>query len=233
MNPAGATFSWENTIGHSSRLLAAIGVSVLAHLLIFQLFLVLGPEHANSPAPAPELTFLSPDVPEHRALLESIRAQFPTAALSHPKLSSERWMKHSFHPSYHWPQTEPLLPKLSPSPATPPPLAPKLPLENAASTARGQLLLSPALRTRAPHLSQLPSFPSLPAGQSRIEAPRFWVAVQPSGEVAHVFLESSSGQPETDRNTEAFLRQLHFVPTPQSKALEWGQAALQEPNSTQ
>jgi hypothetical protein len=229
MNPSETTFFWVKPSGQSSRLFTSLGVSLLVHLLVFQLFLVLGPEHANSPAPAPELTFLSREIPEHRALLESIQAQFPTAALSHPKLSSERWLQPEFRASYRWPQTAPILPAL-PNPAAHfPTIAPPLPLQETSITSpQARVLLSGALKNRSPKSPNPPVAPA-PASTS-LESPRFWIAVRPSGEVAHVFLDSPGVPSESSRSTETFLRQLRFDPNHTAPELEWGQAVLQPAN---
>jgi hypothetical protein len=224
MHPSGTLFFWGKALAQPSRLITSLGVSLLAHLLVFQLFWVLGPEHATSPAPAPELTVLSREIPEHRSLLESIQAQFPTAARSHPKLSSEPWLRSDFHASHHWLHTEPLLPPLPPSTSAPA-LGPARSLsETSLASAHGRLLLSAPLQNRTPRSlgMALPSPSRNPGGSAR-----FWIAVRPSGEVAHVFLQSPSLIPEEARAMEAFLHQVRFEPDPTAPDLQWGQATLQ------
>ncbi len=228
MDSAGLTFSWTPPRWFCPRLSATLGVSVLVHLLIFFLFLVLGPEHLTSPPPAPEISLLSPDVPEHQALLESLRSESPIAALAHQLLPSTHLAKLPFRRSFQNQKSAPLSNQQNFLPPTFPLIKlpetsrdQSLPPESPAPLFTGKLELDAELSSRIP--ANL-SIPTTPVSQL-LEPSRFRIALREDGKVAFLILEKSSGNEEADRKAELIIKNLTFGQSTNQR-LQWGKAAL-------
>lgn len=201
---------------------------MLVHLLIFFLFLVLGPEHLTSPPPAPEISILSPDIPEHHALLESLLSESPIASLAHQLLPSNHLAKLPFHPSFKSQKSAPLsnpqtlLPSTFPlirlpDTAQPPSVLPTSP----APVFTGKLELDAELSSRIP--ANL-SIPTAPVSQL-LEPSRFRIALREDGKVAFLIIEKSSGNEEADRRAELLIKNLTFGQS-SNQRLQWGKASL-------
>lgn len=221
------SFDWERTERwHQSRLLRFFATSVLAHLLVFQLFQIVTQEKVTAPERERELQLLSSEHPEHRTLLQAVEAEAPLAALSHQLLpSSEALPQRPYRSAFADTHVPPKLPPLWKPPS--PTLIPKF-TRSTAKTERaprmepfpGALNLSFPLKER---LLSLPKIPCLPHGKS-LENPEFLIGVSKEGSVKFLVLQRSSGDPVADVSAEQALRQTLFArATPET---EWAEASL-------
>jgi hypothetical protein len=214
----------------------ALGLSALLHLLLFQLFLVLGPEHATSPAPAPEIELISSQIPEHRALLESIQARSPAAALAHQLLPPEAAPAPRFRPSL--PPNAPGLVQLQiPDLPTPelPPILPPLPPSPLPSESRPLIVLEPAAlqnRILPANPPAAGSSPTQPHPTPREPFARFRITLSPSGTLLALELEKTSGNPAHDQQAESLLRSVNFAPDPAARNPLLGSACVLWPKET-
>jgi hypothetical protein len=224
MSSDGLTFQWFPRRWFCPRLAATLGLSILGHLIAFLLFIIVSSEQVTSPIPAPEISILNQDIPEHRTLLDALQSQSPIGALAHRLLPvgnlSAAPYQYSFNSSQLGPLSPPRWTPPKSHPLTRVPLASNIPTPSPSAHFAGKLTLTPALKSRLPVPPTLPSAPT----RQLLQPATFLIGVRADGSVAFLMLQSSSGDGRADLETEAFLRQLRFEN--HETALEWGHATL-------
>ncbi len=202
-------------------------LSLLAHVAAFFLFQVTYPQRVTIPPIAPQVTVLSPDLPEHQALLAWIAAEDPALSAATARASVPGIQQIPYQPSYAmvrtWPKPAPARVEPVPLPAgrsglelledatTPPPPAelPQPPVQTAIS-------VSDALASR-----QLQgSFKLRLAATTALLPAQFLVGVSDSGEIRYSFLRHSSGNGKIDEEASHALTKMTFTPAP--APITWG-----------
>lgn len=216
-------FRWPER--SSSLLLPAFFLlAVVVHAAAFYLFAVVYPPTAAIAPPPAHITLLTPSTAENRALLSWLDHQAPRPAV----IPGEPPVAATYTPSYTRGELLPQ-PPLSPEGASlpwpsgiaiaPPQAAPPPPLRPGIATT---LRVSAGLRARA---AALPARVSLaPAQESRLPTV-YLAAVNAEGELAHLFLESGSGDPALDEAAGRYLRTLSLPKAPGAPLL-WGTFTL-------
>jgi len=235
MHSSSFTFDWKTHRWFCPRLAATLGISIFAHLLVALLFTVETTEKVTSPPPSDEISILSRDIPEHRALLDFLQSESPIGALAHQLLPVGDTPKTHYHFSFAHSQLVPLppprwtLPQTTPLPQVPiltpdnteNPATPNNPLTSRASRFEGNLHCTASLQSRLQSPLRIPSSPTL----QLLEPVTFLIGIRAQGSVAYVMLQKTSGDSNADSHAENFLRQLTFQKS--DSPLEWGSATLE------
>ena len=205
------TFDWPTHHWLRSKIPLFFFVSALLHGGAFLLFQVVNQEKVTAPDRERELQLLSADIPEHRALLESVEAEVPLGALSHHLLPVEDLLGIPYRSAFSISKVEPKEPERWNSLAAVPvpiftfavvrPRTPEL------SSFRGAVILTSSLQAR---LSAAPEIPETP-DRKILENPEFLLGVDSSGSVQFVWLQKSSGDEIADRLGERVMRGLNFA----------------------
>lgn len=229
------TFDWKTHRWFCPRLAATLGISIFAHLLVALLFTVETAEKVTSPPPSDEISILSRDIPEHRALLDFLKSESPIGALAHQLLPVGETPKTHYHFSFAHSQLVPLppprwtLPQTTPLPRVPilapetknTPATPPHPLTSGTSRFEGKLHLPAAIQSRLQSPLRIPTSPT----QQLLEPVTFLIGIRAQGSVAFVMLQKTSGDSSADSHAENFLHQLTFQKS--DSPLEWGSATLE------
>ncbi len=176
------TFAWPNPERwYQSRLLRFLAVSVLGHLLAFQLFQVVTQEKVTAPERERELQFLSSDNPDHQTFLQAVESEVPLAALSHQLLATDGLQERPYQSAFAESRITPKEPaRWSPAHAqvipkfegrTPSSPAPSL----SAAPFPGKIIFSASLQDR---LSMAPPFRARPLAKFWKVRPFLWAFPQ-------------------------------------------------------
>lgn len=218
------TFDWPVHHWFRSKIPLFFFVSALLHGCAFLLFQVVNREKVTAPDRERELQLLSADIPEHRALLESVEAEVPLGALSHHLLPVEDLLRIPYRSAFSISKVEPKEPERWNSLATVPvpmfTVAVTKSQTPALSPFHGAVVLDSVLQAR---LSAAPELPEAPDGRV-LENPEYLLGVEGSGNVQFVWLQKSSGDQAADQLGERVMRGLNFVGGEAQTV--WGSARL-------
>jgi len=218
------TFDWPIHHWFRSKIPLFFFVSALLHGCAFLLFQVVNREKVTAPDRERELQLLSAEIPEHRALLESVEAEVPLGALSHHLLPVEDLLGIPYRSAFSISKVEPKEPDRWNSLAVVPvpifTVAVARPKTPELSSFRGAVILASSLQAR---LSTPPELPETPDGKI-LENPEYLLGVEGSGSVQFVWLQKSSGDQAADQLGERVMRGLNFAGGEAQTA--WGTASL-------
>jgi hypothetical protein len=208
-------------------------LSVLLHFVAFYLFQIIYPATKALPPATAQIEVLDWQRPEDRGVLEWTEVHDPSK-LTLPRSDSSisklipdyRPLWNDLNPKRRTPeletnpvpvQTEPslLTPRLLFANRTPPP-------PPATHTIfRSSWVLGPNLKQRAPT-----ELPSLPSPDRVLEPCQFFIRVDPTGNVAQLFLLHSSSDASADEKAAAWLRGIRFAPASADSwdtvRIDWG-----------
>ncbi len=229
--PAGEpvlSFDWRRSRWFRDPLFRFLLVSALGHLLIFMLLQVVSTEKVTAPDREREMQFLSAEIPEHKALLDAVESETPLAALSHQLLPVGNLLSRPYTSAFMDSKPAPKDVALwkNPSSVELPRGAFHSEKASAQQQARhklfeGRLVLDGDLANR---LVNSPETPSAPADKA-LEHAEFLLGVSAPGEVKFVILQKSSGDSQSDRVAEHFLRRTSFAAG--GGDIHWGHARLE------
>jgi len=222
------TFDWPAHHWLRSKIPLFFCASALLHGCVFLLFQVVNREKVTAPDRERELQLLSGEIPEHRALLESVEAEVPLGALSHQLLPVEDLLRRPYRSAFSISKVEPKEPERWSSVAAVP-----VPVflvfsgggirkqTRELSHFQGAVILAPILKSR---LTTPPELPESPGGKI-LENPEYLLGVESSGTVQFVWLQKSSGDEAADQLGERVMRGLNFAGG--EAQTNWGAARLQ------
>ena len=218
------TFSWPKTRWSRTPLPGLILLSALVHGLAFLLLQVVPKEKVTAPERERDIELLSPEIPEHQALLAAVEAESPVAALSHQLLPVEDLLARSQRPAPPQSRTSPV------EPGHWKPQAGSLvvgllsttrqAVESALQPQPARMEFSPREQDR---LSTLPTLPGTPKGRL-LENPVFMLGIGGEGTVQFVMLQKSCGDEAADQLVERALKQAEFKPG--QRETQWGSATF-------
>ncbi|MHA3774227.1 hypothetical protein ACXR0O_22090 [Verrucomicrobiota bacterium sgz303538] len=225
--PRANSFEWEAERRFPLIFAGLLFISFLAHAAAFFIFQVRYPQRVTIPPLAPQVTVLSPDLPEHQQLLAWIAAEDPALGASATRATLPGVQQVPYQPSYAAVRT---LPRSAPGRIDPVPLPAGLngialleasvedaiPQEKAPFRLTTSLTVSEALAARA----MRGSFTVRAPGSSPLDSAEFLIGVSSSGEVRYSFLQRSSGNNDVDDAASAELSKLSFSPAP--SPITWG-----------
>jgi hypothetical protein len=227
------TFNWP---GHGHVSLALPGfiiLSLLIHAATFLVFSVVYTASASIMPPPAQITLVTPTSDAARSFLRWLGTQDPTDLTRTSDLMPLSLLDLPYHPSYAGRQTQPVMAVEHQDGIMYPPV--KTPLALIRDTAPAQavhekkiavpsttVLFSGGLAGRA--LKEQPVFDCKTRAESAPAVARFLVAVDARGEIRNAFLQASSGDSGMDRQAEARLARLSFVPA--DAPLTWGIATF-------
>ncbi len=222
------SFDWRRSKWFKDPLSRFLLVSALGHLLIFMLFQVVSTEKVTAPDREREMQFLSAEIPEHKVLLDAVEAETPLAALSHQLLSVGSLLSRPYASAFMDSKPAPKEVALWKNPSAV--ALPRGSFHSGKASAQqlirhklfaGRLVLEGGLGNR---LVNSPETPSSPADKA-LEHAEFLLGVSAPGEVKFVILQKSSGDSQSDRIAEHFIRQTAFAAGEQG--IQWGHARLE------
>jgi hypothetical protein len=218
------TFSWPKTRWSRTPLPGLILLSAFVHGLAFLLLQVVPKEKVTAPERERDIELLSPEIPEHEALLAAVESESPVAALSHQLLPVEDLLSRAQGPRHPQSRTLPVEPDRW-KPQTGSLMvgllsAPLQAVEPAPQSQPARLEFSPREQGR---LMMLPPLPGTPKGRL-LENPVFMLGIGGEGMVQFVMLQKSSGDEATDKLVERALKQVEFKPG--QRETQWGSATF-------
>jgi hypothetical protein len=236
---AGLLFNWSH--GRSRKLMIAgfIALSLAAHALCFYLFQIVYPPTVALLPPPARVSMIVPDSEEGRTLLNWLEAEDPALVSTTqrpPDVKAFTPPRVQHVPSYTI--VEPALRELPPY--TPdlriPSSRPPGPVPSLRAHPQRAPVAAPTVVRFSEELEALGTFQKpevrfVPSTKEPPQNARFHVAVTTTGEVRHVFLDRSSGDPALDEQARQCLILCRFTTDPANPVagndLTWGSAMIQ------
>jgi hypothetical protein len=250
MNPGserrGNTFHWEVLRRFPVVLPGFILLSLFAHVAAFFVFRVVYPPQATMSAPAPAITVLDPQRPDHQTLLRWIEAEDPAPVATVASGITDRLLHVTYQPSYATLRTPPLTLPVDhtavPFPPARDPLTVIRSVEPKAAevkkSTRGEptrVSISGNLTQRVP--GNLPPFALRTQSAELLGPATFLIGVDQRGFIQYIMPQVSSGNPAMDDAAADYLRNLKLLPAEDSIAwgharVEWGAEAYPKSKSS-
>jgi hypothetical protein len=234
--PTGLIFNWEKKLRMQPMLPVFFMVAVVFHALSFYLFRISYPPVVSMRPPSAEVRILLPDSPENAALLARIALDDPAL----PVRGSNRYADLSessltvpYVASFESRHIRPLNAPQGELEHRLPPAVKSLPVKRLTAQKAMETPRLPATGSTIQFDEALASFatalPPMPAylkadGARGLARGEYLVAVDETGVVRSVFLQTSSGSKEADELGDAWLRRCLFQGG--SASLRWGVASV-------